>query len=210
MDEPFSDLDELLKRNLRAEVLRLQRRLNITMIHVTHDQEEAMTLGDILVVMNDGQIAQLGDPDTVFNQPNSVFVATFIGSPQINRFDCTLERADEEAVLLDSDLQFTLTGEVASCLGDATGEEIALCVRPQHLSWSENEPEDGLSMPITVEVIEKIGTEDIIRCSTPGGSEVVAVVASGTLNEGAEGYLRADQADIHLFDGYDEDAERLN
>jgi ABC-type sugar transport system ATPase subunit len=65
-------------------------------------------------------------------------------------------------------------------------------------------------MPITVEVIEKIGTEDIIRCSTPGGSEVVAVVASGTLNEGAEGYLRADQADIHMFDGYDEDAERLN
>jgi multiple sugar transport system ATP-binding protein len=224
MDEPFSDLDELLKRKLRSEVVRLQHEREITMVHVTHDQEEAITMGDRLVVMNGGDVVQMGDPDTVFNEPAELFVAQFIGSPQINRFDCTLERTSGETTLRNGDLDFSLSDDLAASLDGAGGEEIALCVRPQHVSWAERAPEnesdgngsdgDGsngeLSVPVTVEVIEKIGTEDVVRCRGPNGSEVLAVVASGTLDEGAEGYLRAEGANAHLFDGYDEHAERLN
>jgi len=210
MDEPFSDLDELLKRNLRAEVLRLQRRLDITMVHVTHDQEEAMTLGDILVVMNNGEIAQLGDPDTVFNSPETVFVATFIGSPQINQFYCDVEWEDgDTAVLTDGDVSFTLTEPLVSYLRDA-GDEVAFFVRPQHLRWSADEPDDAMSVGVSVEVIEQIGTEDIVRCRTGDDTEVTAVLPAGTIEEGDVGYLVIDPAHAHLFDGHGSMAERLN
>ncbi len=210
MDEPFSDLDELLKRNLRAEVLRLQRRLDITMVHVTHDQEEAMTLGDILVVMNDGEIAQLGDPHTVFSNPETVFVATFIGSPQINEFYCDVEWEDDDtAVLTDGDVSFTLTEPLVSYLRN-TGDEVAFFVRPQHLRWSDQEPDDALALRVSVEVIEQIGTEDIVRCRTEDHTEVTAVLPAGTIEEGDIGYLEVDPTHVHLFDGHEATAKRLN
>jgi multiple sugar transport system ATP-binding protein len=211
MDEPFSDLDELLKRRLRSEVVRLQHELGITMIHVTHDQEEAMTMGDRLVVMNDGEIAQMGDPDTVFNEPRNLFVAMFIGSPQINRFDCRLDWAGEEAVLTAAETEFRLTGDYAAPLREADADRVALCVRPQHLRWSDDRPDDADAVvPVTVQVVEKVGTEDTLRCLTDDGHEVVAVVPSGTITEDQRGYLSMDAADLHLFDGHDGGAERLN
>jgi multiple sugar transport system ATP-binding protein len=210
MDEPFSDLDELLKRQLRAEVVQLQQEFGVTMIHVTHDQEEAMTMGDDLVVMNKGNVVQFGNPDEVFSRPRTLFVAMFIGSPQINRFDCDLSWDGDTAVLDSGELVFELPGEAARPLREATETKLAVCVRPQRLSWAETEPEDRLSIPVTVNVIEKIGTEDIVRCTTPEGHDVTAEVDSGTLAEGMNGYLVFDPTNIHLFDGVDEEAERLN
>jgi multiple sugar transport system ATP-binding protein len=212
MDEPFSDLDELLKRRLRSEVVRLQHELGITMIHVTHDQEEAMTMGDRLVVMNDGDIAQMGDPDTVFNEPQNLFVAMFIGSPQINRFDCTLSWEGDAAVLTAEETTFTLDGDAAEPLRNASSDRISLCVRPQHLQWSDGHPGEDVDafVHVTVQVVEKIGTEDTLRCLTEDGHEVVAVVPSGTISEDQTGYLSMAAADIHLFDGHDQNAERLN
>lgn len=210
MDEPFSDLDELLKRQLRAEVVQLQQEFAVTMIHVTHDQEEAMTMGDDLVVMNQGNVVQFGNPDEVFSRPRTLFVAMFIGSPQINRFDCDLSWDGNTAILDSGELVFELSGEAARPLRKATETKLAVCVRPQRLSWAETEPEDRLSIPVTVNVTEKIGTEDIVRCTTPRGHDVTAEVNSGTLSEGMDGYLIFDPANIHLFDGIDEEAERLN
>lgn len=210
MDEPFSDLDELLKRQLRAEVVQLQQEFAVTMIHVTHDQEEAMTMGDDLVVMNQGNVVQFGNPDEVFSRPRTLFVAMFIGSPQINRFDCDLLWDGDTAILDSGELVFELSGEAARPLRKATETKLAVCVRPQRLSWAETEPEDRLSIPVTVNVTEKIGTEDIVRCTTPRGHDVTAEVNSGTLSEGMDGYLIFDPANIHLFDGIDEEAERLN
>ncbi|PSP86129.1 glycerol-3-phosphate ABC transporter ATP-binding protein [Halobacteriales archaeon QS_1_68_17] len=207
MDEPFSDLDELLKRQLRAEVVRIQKDLGITMVHVTHDQEEAMTMGDRLVVMNDGEIAQMGDPDTVFNEPARLFVATFIGSPQINRFDC---RIAGDRTLTDGELELELPADAADVLDGATGEAVTLCIRPQHLSWADERPADSLAVPVSVNVIEKIGTEDIVRCRTAGGTEITGVVPAGALSFGQEGYLVFDPSQLHLFDGHDENAPRLN
>jgi multiple sugar transport system ATP-binding protein len=210
MDEPFSDLDELLKRQLRAEVVQLQQEFGVTMIHVTHDQEEAMTMGDKLVVMNGGDVVQFGDPDEVFSRPRTLFVAMFIGSPQINRFDCELSWDGETAVLDSGELVFELSGADAEPLRDATGDRVTSCVRPQRLSWSESRPEGRLSVPVTVNVVEKIGTEDIIRCTTPKGTNVTAEVDSGALTEGMEGYLAFDHGNLHLFDGASDDSERLN
>ncbi len=207
MDEPFSDLDELLKRQLRAEVLRIQKELGITMIHVTHDQEEAMTMGDRLVVMNDGTIAQIGDPDTVYNEPATLFVALFVGSPQINRFDCVVE---DLGVLSHGNLRFELPPGDAGALENATGDEVTLCVRPQHLTWSDSPGEGDLAVPVTVTVTEQIGTEDIVRCETDNGREVSAVVPANTLEFEREGFLVFDPDNLHLFDGQGEDAERLN
>ena len=207
MDEPFSDLDELLKRQLRAEVLRIQKELGITMIHVTHDQEEAMTMGDRLVVMNEGTIAQIGDPDTVYNEPATLFVALFIGSPQINRFDCVVE---DLGVLSHGNLRFELPPGDAGALENATCDEVTLCVRPQHLTWSDSPGEDDLAVPVTVTVTERIGTEDIVRCETDNGREVSAVVPANTLEFEREGFLVFDPDNLHLFDGHGEDAERLN
>jgi len=207
MDEPFSDLDELLKRQLRAEVLRIQKELGITMIHVTHDQEEAMTMGDRLVVMNEGTIAQIGDPDTVYNEPATLFVALFIGSPQINRFDCVVE---DLGVLSHGNLRFELPPGDAGALENATCDGVTLCVRPQHLTWSDSPGEDDLAVPVTVTVTERIGTEDIVRCETDNGREVSAVVPANTLEFEREGFLVFDPDNLHLFDGHGEDAERLN
>jgi len=210
MDEPFSDLDELLKRQLRAEVVQLQQEFGVTMIHVTHDQEEAMTMGDNLVVMNKGKVVQSGNPDEVFSRPRTLFVAMFIGSPQINRFDCDLSWDGDTAVLDSGELVFELSGDQAAPLREATETKLAVCVRPQRLTWAEAEPQDRLSVPVTVNLAEKIGTEDIIRCTTPEGTSVTAEVNSGILSEGMEGYLTFESSNLHLFDGVDENAERLN
>ena len=210
MDEPFSDLDELLKRQLRAEVVQLQQEFGVTMIHVTHDQEEAMTMGDKLVVMNNGNVVQFGNPDEVFSRPQTLFVAMFIGSPQINRFDCDLSWDGGTASLNSGERVFELSGDEAAPLREATETRIAVCVRPQRLTWAETEPEDRLSVPVTVNVVEKIGTEDIVRCTTPEGNDVTAEVNSGALSEGMEGYHVFDHTNIHLFNGVADDAERLN
>jgi len=87
---------------------------------------------------------------------------------------------------------------------------LAVCFRPQRLTWADENPEDSLSVPVTVNVVEKIGTEDIVRCTTPEGHDVTAEVNSGALVEGMDGYLAFDHTSLHLFDGVTEDAERLN
>lgn len=166
-----------------------------------------MTMGDRLVVMNDGEIAQIGDPDTVYSEPANLFVAMFIGSPQINRFDSVVAGDD---ALEAGDLRFELPAADAEALADATDDRVALCVRPRHLTWSEEPDDGGLAVPVTVTVTEQIGTEDIVRCETGNGVEVTAVVPANTLEFGQEGHLVFDADNLHLFDGSDDSAERLN
>lgn len=166
-----------------------------------------MTMGDRLVVMNDGEIVQIGDPDTVYSEPATLFVAMFIGSPQINRFDCFVAG---DGMLESGDLSFELPPADAEALADATGDEVALCVRPRHLTWAENVDDGDLAVPVTVTVTEQIGTEDIVRCETADGTEVSAVVPANTLEFGQEGYLVFDPGQLHLFGGYSDSAERLN
>ena len=96
MDEPLSNLDAKLRNQMRAEIIKLRERINTTFIYVTHDQTEAMTLGDRIVIMRDGYIQQIGTPQEVFNNPRNLFVAGFIGTPQMNFFDAQLVREDKK------------------------------------------------------------------------------------------------------------------
>jgi ABC-type sugar transport system ATPase subunit len=212
LDEPLSDLDELMKRRIRASIERLQKDLRITTIHVTHDQEEAMTMADKIVVLNSGTVEQVGSPAMVFGEPVTLFVASFIGSPQINQLSCTVTGAADNSLALDSETgTVTLSPDMTDRLDARTADRITIGVRPQHLIWNDDEPDDArLTIPVTIDVLEQTGTEDIARCATPDSKEVIAVVPTGTLSEGYEGYLTADESSLHLFNGDTDNAERLN
>ena len=135
MDEPLSNLDAKLRNQMRAEIIKLRKRINTTFIYVTHDQTEAMTLGDRIVIMSDGFIQQIGTPQEVFNHPYNLFVAGFIGSPQMNFFDAKLLKKDGVySVLLDGH-EVVLSDEKQAALSKKEVEEqdITLGVRPEHI-----------------------------------------------------------------------------
>jgi sn-glycerol 3-phosphate transport system ATP-binding protein len=138
-DEPLSNLDAKLRIAMRVEIRKLQRRLKTTSIYVTHDQLEAMTLADILVVMNGGQVEQIGDPLSIYQKPATTFVASFIGAPPMNLM-----------ALRDSGVG-----------AEAPGESI-LGVRPEDIVISSETPANGLALNLTVEAIERVGAETYV------------------------------------------------
>jgi multiple sugar transport system ATP-binding protein len=212
LDEPLSDLDELLKRKLRSEIANLQNQLEITAVHVTHDQEEAMTIGDRIAVMWEGDIAQLGTPRDVFEQPATPFVASFIGSPQMNMFHVTVERLDDDVVVLgNDDLAFHLRDEQRDAVEAATSDRLTVGIRPQHVGWAGTSPSDETPhVGVRTTVVEMIGTQDIVHCRTDAGTELRASFESETVSEEQDGYLTFDPDALHLYDGQEENSERLN
>jgi sn-glycerol 3-phosphate transport system ATP-binding protein len=146
-DEPLSNLDAKLRIAMRVEIRKLQRRLNTTSIYVTHDQLEAMTLADILVVMNGGQVEQIGNPLDIYQKPATTFVASFIGAPPMNLMPL---RSDEIK------LQFTGDGRAAA------GEAGILGIRPEDFVISNDPVTDGIALELTVEAIERVGAETFI------------------------------------------------
>lgn len=177
LDEPFSALDANLRDQMRTEVKQLQRQLETAMVFVTHDQEEAMTLGDQIVIMNDGKIMQRGTPYEIYNEPTNQFVAEFIGSPSTNFFDCTVQREGGEFVLV-SDL-FTTSLDKTLPDGLAEGDSITLAVRPERLELESDEP----LFQAEIDVIEPHGTNDAIYLSS-AGHELTAVSPQGRISRG--------------------------
>ena len=171
MDEPLSNLDAKLRNQMRAEIIKLRQRINTTFIYVTHDQTEAMTLGDRIVIMKDGFIQQIGTPQEVFNHPYNLFVATFIGTPQMNLFDAKLIKQNGKyAVKLDN-LTVDLSDEKQKALA-ANGveeQEIVLGVRPEHITL-ENEGIDSV-----VDVSELMGSSVHLHIDALGRDVVVVV-----------------------------------
>ena len=148
MDEPLSNLDAKLRNQMRAEIIKLRKRINTTFIYVTHDQTEAMTLGDRIVIMSDGFIQQIGTPQEVFNHPANLFVAGFIGSPQMNFFNANLVKEDGKyAVVLDG-YKVVLPEDKQEALkaADAPEQEITLGIRPEHIVLAD----DGVNAKIDV------------------------------------------------------------
>ena len=197
MDEPLSNLDAKLRNQMRAELIKLRHRISTTFIYVTHDQTEAMTLGDRIVIMRDGFIQQIGTPQEVFNHPANLFVAGFIGTPQMNFFpnsQLILEDSLYVAEILGR--KFVLTDrqqEELKAIGRTAGTVIT-GVRPQHIFLQHG----GIAGK--VEVSEMMGSEQHLHLNI-GGTEVVAVVP--TMGTGS----RADQIEvlfheehIHFFD----------
>ena len=186
-DEPLSNLDAKLRVTMRAEIRRLQRRLGVTSLFVTHDQVEAMTLGDRLVVMHQGRAAQVASPMEVWSKPADTYVAGFIGSPSMNFLPATMEQ--DGVVLLDSGERMTLGTPIAG----STGRAVTLGIRPEHLS-----PSDA-GLPLRVELLEPLGSETVVHGRMPDGSALTAKLP-GLVPEGSELLLRPDPAWLHVFD----------
>ena len=180
MDEPLSNLDAKLRNQMRAEIIKLREKIQTTFIYVTHDQTEAMTLGDRIVIMKDGFIQQIGTPQEVFNHPYNLFVAGFIGSPQMNFFDAKLVKANGKyAVKLDT-LTVELSEEKQKALAanNVEEQEIVLGVRPEHITLGK----DGIDA--TVDVSEMMGSSVHLHV-TAMGRDVVVVVSTMNMT-GAE------------------------
>ena len=179
MDEPLSNLDAKLRNQMRAEIIKLRQRIQTTFIYVTHDQTEAMTLGDRIVIMKDGEVQQIGTPQQVFNHPHNLFVAEFIGSPKMNIFDAKLVKKDGKyavelggnVVVLSDDKQEALAKN------NVAEQEIKLGVRPEHIVL-----EKGLTGK--VDVSELMGSSVHLHVSSMG-RDVVMVVSTMNMT-GAE------------------------
>lgn len=158
MDEPLSNLDAKLRNQMRAEIIKLRKRINTTFIYVTHDQTEAMTLGDRIVIMKDGVIQQVGTPQEVFDHPANLFVAGFIGMPRMNQFDAELIKADGKYAVRLEGLTVVLSEEKQERLlaKNVEPQEVVLGVRPEHLAL---DTEAEAKIHGVVDVSEMMGSE---------------------------------------------------
>ena len=173
MDEPLSNLDAKLRNRMRAELVLLRRKIDTTFVYVTHDQIEAMTLGDRIVVMNEGLIQQIGTPEQVFTRPQNLFVAEFIGSPKMNLFCNAKLVLDNGEYYVDFEGKNLLVDPIdakALYANDQQSCDIVLGVRPEHLKICENEDENCFFTPI--DVFEMLGSESYIH-TVLGGTEIV-------------------------------------
>ncbi len=175
MDEPLSNLDAKLRNQMRAEIIKLRQRINTTFIYVTHDQTEAMTLGDRIVIMKDGFVQQIGTPQQVFDTPVNLFVAGFIGTPQMNFFHANLEKTADGYVIRCMGAAIPVAADMAAKLA-AKGQEsaeIILGVRPEHITL---QAEPRQRHPGTVEVSELMGSELYLHATVGEGAEQQNVV----------------------------------
>ena len=197
MDEPLSNLDAKLRNQMRAEIIKLRQRINTTFIYVTHDQTEAMTLGDRIVIMKDGFIQQIGTPQEVFNHPYNLFVAGFIGSPQMNLFDAKLVKNGGKYAVKLANLTVELSEDKQKALAanNVAEQEIVLGVRPEHITL-ENEGVDAV-----VDVSELMGSSVHLHV-TSMGRDVVLVVSTMNMT-GAEVSALTTGADVKFnFPGH--------
>ena len=193
-DEPLSNLDAKLRVAMRAEIKALHQRLKTTTVYVTHDQVEAMTMADRIVVMHDGRIEQIGTPLDLYDRPDNLFVAQFIGSPAMNIVNGRLRRGSGAAfVEADGGLRWPL-GSTAG----ADGQAVAYGVRPEHLSLAEGNGADAVPAEITV--VEPTGAETELLVQA-GESQIVLVThGRPQVNPGDKIGLRVDPAMVHVFD----------
>lgn len=195
LDEPFSALDANLRDQMQTEIKRLHNELERAMIFVTHDQEEAMTVGDKIVVMDDGAIQQVGTPHEVYNDPASQFVAQFIGSPTANFFECTLEEGGEAPRLSTDIFTLQLSGDQADQVRAYNGDSLTLGIRPEHLSLGGS---DGI-LEGNVEFIEPQGPNDTVYLETQG-KEVRATTQQAHVKDGQKNVtIDFDNDEIWIF-----------
>ena len=179
-DEPLSNLDAKLRVSMRSELKALHQRLKTTTVYVTHDQEEAMTLGDLVVVMANGDIQQAGSPDEVFRTPINRFVAGFVGTPPMNFMEGQLHRREDRVVWRESatdPVEIVLPEPLAGHAKPHAGQASVLGVRPGAITVSPDAPPD-LSMLVTVGVVEPLGEQTDLRLATRSGTLLTARVPS--------------------------------
>lgn len=205
MDEPLSNLDAKLRGQMRVEISKLHEKLGSTIIYVTHDQTEAMTLGDRIVVMSDGEVQQIDSPSNLYQYPVNKFVAGFIGSPQMNFMDAVITEKNGKVYLTVGDDDILLTDKKAARLkekGYASGQTVTLGIRPENLS---DHPEDIAKFPEStaggiVEVYEMLGSTCNLYVNCNGTQITAAVDPSTTARVGDTVKLAFNNENIQIFD----------
>ena len=198
-DEPLSNLDAKLRAQLRGDIKRLHQRLRTTTVYVTHDQLEAMTLADRVILMQEGRIVQAGSPAELYRYPRNLFAAGFIGTPAMNFMSGTVQRQDGQLFIETATQRWALTGERFSRLRHAMA--VKLAVRPDHVRIAgEREPAASLSCTVSVDLVEILGADALLttRC---GDQTLTALVPADRLPQpGAMLTLAFDQHELHVFD----------
>lgn len=202
MDEPLSNLDAKLRVEMRAEIAKLQRRLGVTTIYVTHDQVEAMTLGHRIVVMKDGEIQQVDTPLNLYDFPANRFVAGFIGSPSMNFIRAQVEVQGEKVYLVAPGFRVRTNPVLAQAVRPYAGKEVWMGIRPEHLGLKGYTaiPEEENVLRGEVEVAEPLGAETEIHVSVDGTVLVAKVDGHAPVKPGDRVELLADTSRLHAFD----------
>jgi len=208
MDEPLSNLDAKLRNQMRAEIILLRQKLNTTFIYVTHDQTEAMTLGDRIVIMKDGFIQQVGTPAEVFEMPTNLFVAEFIGAPKMNIVKTDLVREGNRYFVTPCGAKIEVTGEKGGLLNEKNvkGGPVLLGVRPEHMKLAFERGENTMSARL--EVNEMMGSELHLHVYTKDGARWIVRVPTIDLTQeqrrslvnGAQVYITFEGKVMHFFD----------
>jgi multiple sugar transport system ATP-binding protein len=199
-DEPLSNLDAKLRVQMRTEMKKLHKRVATTTIYVTHDQVEAMTLADRVVVMCDGRVEQIGTPDEIYSRPASIFVAGFIGAPTMNLVAARLEQAGGElAVALGSELSFAVPSALAAAYRDWLGRDVTFGLRPEHLAWAGADAE-AAGIEVTASVVEPLGSDTLVFFEIAGLEMVARIPPEAARHAGDRVRLRPDLRRMNLFD----------
>lgn len=204
MDEPLSNLDAKLREHMRVELVRIHKSLGTTTIYVTHDQTEAMTMADKIVLMNDGKIQQFGRPDEFYNRPANIFVAEFIGSPTMNILKGKME--NNKFISENRLIVITPSAQDKELLAPYEGKKVSVGIRPERF---ESGGHIGDNFQCKIDVVEMLGKEKILYCELEDGLELV-ISTPGHYNyeEGEIHRFGFDVDAIHFFD--EETTERIN
>ena len=209
MDEPLSNLDAKLRNQMRAEIILLREKIDSTFVYVTHDQTEAMTLGDRIVIMKDGFIQQVGTPQQLFDEPTNLFVATFIGAPQMNLFDAHLSKSGNDYYVELCGKKIKVEGEKLELLRtrEVAEQDVTIGIRPEHFVYTEETSAQTLDMKVKVN--EMMGSEIHVHASVEGNDNVIIRIPTVSLNfsnylehfhSGKDISVKFDSKVLHLFD----------
>src|SRR5436190_17072851 len=199
-DEPLSNLDAKLRVQMRTEMKKLHKQVATTTIYVTHDQIEAMTLADRVVVMRDGKVEQIGTPDEIYSQPASIFVAGFIGSPTMNLVAARLDHASGRFVIaLGSEVSFVVPPAYVAAYRDWVGRDVIFGLRPEHLAWTSADI-DATIIEVTASVVEPLGADTLVFFEISGLEMVARIPPEAVRQTGDRVRLRPDLRRMHLFD----------
>ncbi|MCX7926409.1 MAG: ABC transporter ATP-binding protein [Fimbriimonadales bacterium] len=203
MDEPLSNLDAKLRDQTRAELKKLQERLGVTTIYVTHDQKEAMTLGTRIAVMKDGVLQQVGTPDEVYFQPANTFVATFIGAPPMNLLNAQVVEHDGKPALQVGSAILPLLESQAQKLQGRAGQSVLMGIRPQDIYTDRTAPPDAIlsaPLPAVADVVEPHGDRNDVHLVVDGTTLIAQLSARVKIKEGDAVPVRLHLEYLHLFD----------
>jgi multiple sugar transport system ATP-binding protein len=211
MDEPLSNLDAKLRVQTRAELIKLHERVNTTTIYVTHDQVEAMTMGDRIAVMSLGVLQQLDTPQNLYDNPVNKFVAGFMGSPAMNFIDVTIEGTEGKLFAATPGFRMQVPDQRARNLQNYIGKTVSMGIRPEHLverSRLNGQIPEGSAIPVTVDVVELLGNEIFVYLTNRGAVLTARMDPDTKLERGQNIEVVAEPDKLHFFDPETEEVIR--